>query len=74
MDTGETFEDDADVLILARGMLSDPAWPKIPGLKSFKGEVMHSAIWKEEFVKRACKIVISADAFLVTTLEINESE
>ncbi|KAI4864590.1 flavin-binding monooxygenase [Hypoxylon rubiginosum] len=48
-DTNETFEDDADVVITARGTLSDPSWPKIPGLKSFEGEVMHSAIWNEKY-------------------------
>ena len=50
VDTGETSEDDADVLILARGILSEPRWPDIPGLDEFKGEVMHSALWKDEFV------------------------
>ncbi|KAL7624982.1 hypothetical protein AAE478_004196 [Parahypoxylon ruwenzoriense] len=48
-DTGETFEDVADVLIAARGNLSDPAWPNIQGLKSFQGEAMHSAIWNEKY-------------------------
>ncbi|KAI1375083.1 flavin-binding monooxygenase [Hypoxylon crocopeplum] len=48
-DTKETFEDDADVLIAARGNLSDPAWPNIPGLKSFQGETMHSASWNENY-------------------------
>ncbi|OTB00442.1 hypothetical protein M426DRAFT_324306 [Hypoxylon sp. CI-4A] len=48
-DTNETFEDDADILVAARGILSDPVWPKIPGLKSFKGEIMHSAIWNENY-------------------------
>ncbi|KAH9909553.1 flavin-binding monooxygenase [Xylariomycetidae sp. FL2044] len=48
-DTGEEFEDDADVLISAKGNLSDPAWPSIPGLDSFQGEVMHSARWNEKY-------------------------
>ncbi|KAI2778578.1 FAD/NAD(P)-binding domain-containing protein [Daldinia loculata] len=48
-DTNETFEDEADVLVSARGSLSDPSWPNIPGLKSFKGETMHSALWKESY-------------------------
>ncbi|KAI0897668.1 flavin-binding monooxygenase [Annulohypoxylon nitens] len=48
-DTNESFEDDADVLVAARGNLSDPAWPNIPGFKSFKGEVMHSARWNESY-------------------------
>ena len=46
--TRETFEDDADILISARGNLNDYAWPSIPGLDSFKGEVMHSAVWNQQ--------------------------
>ncbi|KAJ2970723.1 hypothetical protein NUW58_g9612 [Xylaria curta] len=46
-DTGETFQDDADVLIAARGNLSNPSWPDIPGLNDFEGETMHSATWKD---------------------------
>lgn len=47
--TGEVFGDDADILISARGSLNEPAWPKIPGFESFKGEVMHSAAWNQEY-------------------------
>jgi hypothetical protein len=46
--TGERFEDDADVLVSARGNLNDIAWPKIPGFDTFEGEIMHSAAWNEE--------------------------
>lgn len=49
VDTGETFEEDADVLVVARGGLSNPSWPDIPGLKDFAGEVMHSAVWNNEY-------------------------
>jgi cation diffusion facilitator CzcD-associated flavoprotein CzcO len=45
---GETFEDDADVLIVARGSLNHIAWPNIPGLSTFSGEIMHSAAWNQE--------------------------
>ena len=48
--TGETFEDDADILLSARGALNDIAWPQIPGLNSFHGEVMHSAAWNQKLV------------------------
>ncbi|KAF2963522.1 hypothetical protein GQX73_g10042 [Xylaria multiplex] len=48
-DTGEIFQDDADVLVGARGSLSNPSWPDIPGLKDFTGEVMHSAIWNNDY-------------------------
>jgi len=47
--TGETFEDDADVLVSARGNLNDIAWPKIAGFGIFEGEVMHSAAWNEKY-------------------------
>ncbi|KAI0540080.1 flavin-binding monooxygenase [Xylaria digitata] len=48
-DTGEIFQDDADVLIGARGSLSNPSWPDIPGLKDFTGEIMHSAVWNNDY-------------------------
>ena len=46
--TREVFVDNANILILARGLLNDIAWPDIPGLKSFAGEMMHSAAWNEK--------------------------
>lgn len=46
----KTFEDESDVLIMARGGLNHIAWPNIEGLKSFEGEVMHSADWNQEYV------------------------
>ncbi|KAI1330112.1 flavin-binding monooxygenase [Xylariaceae sp. FL0255] len=49
VDTGETFHDDADVLILARGLLSNPSWPNISGLSTFEGELMHSAKWNADY-------------------------
>lgn len=51
--TGETFEDDANVLVAARGALNEIAWPQIPGFKSFSGEVMHSAAWNEKYERLA---------------------
>ncbi|KAH8202076.1 hypothetical protein TruAng_003744 [Truncatella angustata] len=49
LQTGDLFEDEADILISARGNLSHPAWPGIRGLESFSGQVMHSALWKEDY-------------------------
>jgi cation diffusion facilitator CzcD-associated flavoprotein CzcO len=48
--TGAVLEEDANVVISARGFLTDPAWPTIPGLESFGGQVIHSARWEEKFV------------------------
>lgn len=47
--TEEIIHDQADVVISARGNLNTPSWPDIDGLKTFKGEVMHSAAWKEDY-------------------------
>ncbi|KAF1941982.1 FAD/NAD(P)-binding domain-containing protein [Clathrospora elynae] len=47
--TGETAQDQADVLISGRGNLNTPSWPDIDGLNTFKGELMHSATWNESY-------------------------
>ncbi|KAL1648869.1 hypothetical protein SLS58_002049 [Diplodia intermedia] len=47
--TGRVFEDEAEVLVSARGNLNTVAWPNIDGLNSFEGEVMHSARWNEQY-------------------------
>ncbi|KAF2460341.1 hypothetical protein BDY21DRAFT_280493 [Lineolata rhizophorae] len=49
LETGQAFEDDADVLISARGNLNNMAWPDIEGLDQFKGPKMHSAKWDQEY-------------------------
>ncbi|VDC04248.1 unnamed protein product [Peniophora sp. CBMAI 1063] len=41
----EEFDDTADVLFLGVGSLSRWKMPDIPGLASFKGQVIHSAAW-----------------------------
>jgi cation diffusion facilitator CzcD-associated flavoprotein CzcO len=47
-DSGEKVR--AKYLITAVGNTSTPANPSIPGLKSFKGEVYHTALWPHEGV------------------------
>lgn len=51
--TGEIFQDDADVLLSARGNLNDYKWPDIPGFDTFGGEVTHSASWNQKLVRSA---------------------
>ncbi|EXJ88120.1 hypothetical protein A1O1_05048 [Capronia coronata CBS 617.96] len=46
--TGEKFHDHGHFFINASGYLNNWKWPEIPGLHSFKGELMHSAAWKED--------------------------
>ena len=50
LDTGETYDEESDVVISARGSLNQASWPKIDGLDTFSGEVMHSAKWNQEYV------------------------
>ncbi|KAI9840562.1 MAG: hypothetical protein M1837_001542 [Sclerophora amabilis] len=47
--SGEVFDDSADVLISAIGILNKWKWPNIPGLHDFKGPLVHSAAWDHSF-------------------------
>lgn len=46
---GGIIQDDCDVLVSARGNLNNKQWPDIEGLWDFKGEIMHSAAWNEDY-------------------------
>ncbi|KAJ5887739.1 hypothetical protein N7495_007780 [Penicillium taxi] len=48
-DSGKIYDDKADILIQATGALNNWAWPSIPGLHDFKGKLMHSARWEDDF-------------------------
>lgn len=48
----------ARAVTLATGPLSRPATPAIDGLGSFRGPVMHSARWPEEFDARGRRIAV----------------
>ncbi|KZP03239.1 FAD/NAD(P)-binding domain-containing protein [Athelia psychrophila] len=48
--TGETFEQECDILISAIGGLVDPQPCTIPGVASFAGPVMHTAKWRHDVV------------------------
>ncbi|RVX74091.1 hypothetical protein B0A52_01923 [Exophiala mesophila] len=49
LDTNEIVVDTCDVLLSAVGPLNKWEWPKIDGLKSFKGPLMHSANYDTSF-------------------------
>ncbi|KAK3355904.1 hypothetical protein B0H65DRAFT_62627 [Neurospora tetraspora] len=56
--TGEVFTDSAHVLITARGQLSEPRWPDIPGIDKFEGKKMHSGAWDKSYDLRNKKIAV----------------
>ncbi|KIW75704.1 hypothetical protein Z517_10447 [Fonsecaea pedrosoi CBS 271.37] len=43
LESGRKFTDRADILIRATGILNRWEWPDIPGLRDFKGTLLHSA-------------------------------
>lgn len=43
--SGNKFEDKADFVAYATGLLSKPVWPKIPGREKYTGIIHHSAKW-----------------------------
>ncbi|CAK7237122.1 hypothetical protein SBRCBS47491_009868 [Sporothrix bragantina] len=47
--TKTEFDDYAHFLLDAAGILNHWKWPEIPGLRSFQGELVHSANWPEKF-------------------------
>lgn len=48
LETGDTFQSQARVLINAGGILNAWRYPAIPGIESFQGQLMHSAAWPEQ--------------------------
>ncbi|KAK0632553.1 hypothetical protein B0T14DRAFT_560233 [Immersiella caudata] len=56
--TGETIDDEANVLLTARGQLNEISWPSIPGLETFSGKKMHSGAWDTSYDFRNKKVAI----------------
>ncbi|KAJ9664515.1 hypothetical protein H2198_000166 [Neophaeococcomyces mojaviensis] len=46
--TGTITEDWCHFMISGSGILNNWKWPDIPGLRTFKGELLHSAAWDEK--------------------------
>ncbi|KAF4809306.1 FAD-binding monooxygenase moxY [Colletotrichum siamense] len=48
--SGDVFVNTAEFLVNAQGRISNPKFPKIPGLQNiFRGKVVHTARWPEGF-------------------------
>jgi len=45
--TGKPFSDRGDILFACNGTLNNPKFPEVPGIESFKGQLVHSARWPE---------------------------
>jgi cation diffusion facilitator CzcD-associated flavoprotein CzcO len=47
----QDFEEECDLLFYATGFLNNFKWPKIKGINSFKGKIVHTAIWPSDYQK-----------------------
>lgn len=52
------IHDECDVLVSAVGFLSNWRWPDIDGLHSFKGRLMHSAVWEKDFDWKGQRVAV----------------
>ncbi|MBM7059263.1 NAD(P)/FAD-dependent oxidoreductase [Pseudomonas sp. UL073] len=53
---GETFS--AQALVSACGQLNRPAYPRLPGMEQFRGEVFHSARWNHAYDLRGKRVAV----------------
>ncbi|EMC94065.1 hypothetical protein BAUCODRAFT_36536 [Baudoinia panamericana UAMH 10762] len=58
LQTGEVFDDEAEFFINAGGVLNNFKWPDIPGLRSFRGKLMHSAAYEEGYPLEGKKVAV----------------
>ncbi|OAG03250.1 FAD/NAD(P)-binding domain-containing protein [Paraphaeosphaeria sporulosa] len=58
LESGEVVEDEAEFFINAGGVLNSWKWPDIPGLKEFKGKLMHSANYEEGYDLTGKKVAV----------------
>lgn len=55
---GSTFEDTADFLVNASGLLNNWKWPNIKGLHTFKGKLVHSATWDPSIQLEGSRVAV----------------
>ncbi|MBJ8343811.1 NAD(P)/FAD-dependent oxidoreductase [Antrihabitans sp. YC2-6] len=48
----------ADMLIAGTGQLNRPAYPRIPGIETFEGELFHSARWNHDYDLAGKKVAV----------------
>lgn len=65
---GNVTEEDFNFVITAMGLLNRPSIPDFRGLEKFKGEIIHSAEWRDDVAlegKRVAMIGTGASAFQI---------
>jgi 4-hydroxyacetophenone monooxygenase len=73
--TGQVREDTFNAIITATGQLNQPSYPDIAGLRSFGGQLFHSARWPEGLDvsgKRVAVIGTGASAYQIVPSIVSE--
>ncbi|KAM0185246.1 hypothetical protein ACHAPI_012236 [Fusarium lateritium] len=52
------IEDECDVFITGTGLLNEWKWPSIPGLHDFKGTILHTANWQDNFTAEGKRVAV----------------
>ncbi|CCX31763.1 Similar to Putative sterigmatocystin biosynthesis monooxygenase stcW; acc. no. Q00730 [Pyronema omphalodes CBS 100304] len=55
---GTRFNDECDIFINAAGILNHWKWPEITGLHDFKGKLMHSAVWDQDYDYKGKRVAL----------------
>jgi cation diffusion facilitator CzcD-associated flavoprotein CzcO len=55
--SGETkdWDEECDLMLYATGILNNYKWPQIKGMETFKGRIVHTAIWPKEYQEEEWK-------------------
>lgn len=62
---GRRFQQRCDFLINASGIFNKWRWPAIPGLHSFKGDLLHSAAWDDAVQLAGKRVGLIGNGYVV---------
>lgn len=54
----QTITDRAEIMIKATGLVNDWRWPNVPGREKFKGTMLHTANWDDNFDPSGKKVAV----------------
>lgn len=60
LDNGEQLR--ANILVCSAGPLSDPRYPDIPGMETYKGRLLHSARWDHDYQFEGKRVAVIGTA------------
>lgn len=77
LENGESFVHEAKILVSAVGGYTNPKYPTMHGIDTFKGPVVHTAQWDQEYdlkdrnvvvIGNGCKFISDQAAYYFTNL------